>query len=125
MKLTNHFRMDMETLDLQKVEESLKERLDCVGRPTMLDSCRQLQLTVYVMCGGGFIGRFAAEQPEDFYIDDRAATVYPSKAIFQAVEILKIYAKILGLDPHNLNPSKEMNLDFFDHFMNHHGCGIF
>lgn len=120
MKFRN--QMDMHSLDLKKVEESLKERLDFVGRATMLDSCRQLQLTVYIMCGGGFIGRFAAEQPEDFYIDDRAATVFPNKVIYQAVNVLKIYAKILQLDPHNLNPSKEMNLGFF---MNHHNCGIF
>lgn len=127
-KYRSNIQMDMTTLDLKKVEESLTEQLKLTNsgrqrcRLALLDRCRQLQLTVYVMCGGGLIGRFAAEQPADFYIDDRAATVYPSEVIHQAVNVLTIYAKVLGLDPHNLQPSKELNLPSF---MNHHNCGIF
>jgi len=35
------------------------------------ESIPSMQVAVYVMCGGGFLGRFAAEKPMDFYIDDR------------------------------------------------------
>lgn len=121
-KYRSSIQMDMKTLDLKQVEEALTEHLRVSSRITMLDRCRQLQLTVYVMCGGGFIGRFAAEQPADFYIDDRTATVYPSEVIHQAVNVLTLYAKVLGLDPHDLQPNRELNLSSF---MNHHNCGIF
>ena len=121
-KYRSSIQMDMKTLDLKQVEEALTEQVRVNGRTTMLDRCRQLQLTVYVMCGGGLIGRFAAEQPADFYIDDRAATVYPSEVIHQAVNVLTLYAKVLGLDPHDLQPSRELNRSSF---MNHHNCGIF
>jgi hypothetical protein len=119
----SHFQIEMRTLDLPSVKEGLTEQLKLAdGRLALLDRCRQLQLSVYVMCGGGFLGRFAAEQPADFYIDDRAATAFPSEVIYQAVKVLEVYANVLELDPHNLQPSKELNLHSF---MNHHNCGIF
>lgn len=48
---------------------------------------RQVQL--YVMAGGGLIGRFAAEQPGCFYIDTRAAGGRP----FSDTEVYKEVAK--------------------------------
>lgn len=61
------------------------------------------QGAVYVMCGGSFLGRFASEQPADFYIDDRVARLpYKKKEIYQAVETLATIAKENGLDPHRL-----------------------
>lgn len=62
-----------------------------------------MQVTVYVMCGGGFLGRFAAEQPMDFYIDDRVGCLpYSREEIYQAVETLKTIAAANGIDPHRL-----------------------
>jgi hypothetical protein len=44
-----------------------------------------LQTVVYIMCGGGILGHFAAEQPADFYIDDRVGKLaYPKRQILQA-----------------------------------------
>jgi len=61
------------------------------------------QIIVYVMCGGGFIGRLAAEQPADFYIDGRVIKLpYPKKQIYQAVKVLSAIAEVKGLDTHNL-----------------------
>ena len=71
-----------------------------------------MQYTVYVMCGGGFLGKFAAEQPADFYIDSRVSLCpYPKKKIERAVQVLVWVAEANGLDPHNmpsLAPSHNM-----------------
>ena len=62
-----------------------------------------MQVAVYVMCGGGFLGRFAAEQPMDFYIDDRVGCLpYSREEIYQAVETLKTIVIAKGMDPHRL-----------------------
>ena len=62
-----------------------------------------MQTAVYVMCGGGFLGRFAAEQPMDFYIDDRVGCLpYSKEEIYQAVETLKTIAIANGLNPRRL-----------------------
>lgn len=68
------------------------------------DSIPMMQVAVFVMCGGGHLGRFAAEQPEKFYIDDRVTRLpYPKREIYQAVETLKTIAIANGLD-HNKMP---------------------
>ena len=67
------------------------------------ESIPAMQTAVYVMCGGGFLGRFAAEQPMDFYIDDRVGCLpYSREEIYQAVEILKTIAVANVMDPHRL-----------------------
>ena len=79
------------------------------------DELAALQVAVYVMCGGGLLGRFAAEQPADFYIDDRCGKLpYPKRAIYQTVCVLEALAKAAGKDPRNLGPRP--------HF---HCCGVF
>lgn len=123
--LRSRYEIEFREVDLEQAEERLTELLNETSRELMLDRCRQLQLTVYVMCGGGFLGRNAAEQPEDFYIDDRASTAYHPKAIYQSVKVLCIYAKILGLDPRNLDPTSELFPDKGWNFMQHHNCGVF
>ena len=76
---------------------------------------RDLQLVVYVMAGGGFLGRSAAEQPKGFYIDSRIPKrPYPAKAVYQAVRVLERLAEINGMDPNHL---PEMS--------NFPGCGVF
>ena len=123
--LRSRSEVELREVDLDNAEERLTELLNETSRELVLDRCRQLQLTVYVMCGGGFLGRFAAEQPKDFYIDDRASTVYPAKAIYQAVKVLEIYAKILGLNPSSLDPTSELFPGKGWNFCQHHNCGIF
>jgi hypothetical protein len=64
-----------------------------------------LQVAVYVMCGGGFLGQMAAEQPANFYIDDRAARLpYSEQEIKAAVSVLTAMASRAGLDAHALPP---------------------
>lgn len=62
-----------------------------------------MQVAVYVMCGGGFLGRAAAERPGDFYIDDRVSGLpYNRTKIRRAVEALAVAAKASGIDPFHL-----------------------
>lgn len=64
------------------------------------DSVAAHQIMVYTMCGGGFLGRFAAEQPGDFYIDMRVGGLpFPKREIEQAVRVLATIAKLAGLNP--------------------------
>lgn len=66
-------------------------------------SIRSLQVAVYVMCGGGALGRFAAEQPADFYIDVRVGKLpYSRREIRQAVSVLRILAEAKGLNTHSM-----------------------
>lgn len=61
------------------------------------------QVALYVMAGGGFLGRFAAEQPADFYIDDRVGRLpYSRDEITQATATLATIAEAHGLNPHDL-----------------------
>lgn len=90
----------MKQLDMERVIEGMQTEGSTWQEQETLQA---LQVAVYVMCGGGFLGRFAAEQPADFYIDDRCGRLpYPNKAICQAVRVLEAQAKAQGLDPHNL-----------------------
>jgi len=67
------------------------------------DSIPAMQVAVFVMCGGGMVGRFAAEQPADFYLDDRVGKLpYKAREIIQAVETLATIAEKNGFDPHHL-----------------------
>lgn len=64
---------------------------------------RDLQVAVYVMCGGGTLGDFAARQPADFYIDDRVGRLpYAKGKITQVVQCLLAVAHTLGKDSYNL-----------------------
>ena len=79
------------------------------------ESVKTLQIAVYVMCGGGFLGKSASEQPADFYIDSRVGKLpYGKREIIQAVETLTTLSKAAGFDPHNLPPMPSF-----------HNCGIF
>lgn len=83
----------MNKLDQKKVAES-GWKADTI--PTM-------QTAIYVMCGGGMLGRMAAEQPADFYIDDRVGRLpYPRREILQAVETLISIVQANGIDPHKM-----------------------
>jgi hypothetical protein len=61
------------------------------------------QVMVYVMVGGGFVGRSHAEQPAGAYVDGRCSKPpYALRAISQATEVLAIMAEVAGLDPNHL-----------------------
>lgn len=82
---------------MDKVAESDRKSPEQIGA---------LQVSVFVMCGGGFLGAFAAEQPADFYIDDRSGRLpYRRKEIMQAVQVLGRLALAAGMDPQSM-PSR-------------------
>ena len=86
----------MRTLDQARVRESA---------PTYwgLETIGAHQVALYVMCGGGLLGRFAAEQPADFYIDDRVGRLpYSRDEIYQAAATLVSIAEADELNPHDL-----------------------
>jgi len=67
------------------------------------EDLKALQVSIYVMCGGGMLGRFAMSQPADFYIDDRVGKLPYSKSdIYQVVEVMKAICHHLGKDAHHL-----------------------
>lgn len=74
-----------------------------------------LQVAVNVMCGGGMLGRMAAEQPGQFYIDARCGKLpYPRRDIEQAVAVLSELARANSLDPNHMPKMPDF-----------HGCGVF
>jgi hypothetical protein len=92
-------------LDLAKVADS--------GWP--IESIGPLQVAVYTMCGGGHLGRLAAEKPADFYIDTRKGKLpYSRKEIMQVVAVLETLSVKHGLDPRHLPDMPGF-----------HACGVF
>lgn len=84
-------------LNFTEVEKVLEEvaKKNLVERTSYLQA---QQMFVFTMCGGGLLGRSAAEQPDEFYIDSRVGRLpYPKKEILQAVKVLAILAKVMGL----------------------------
>jgi hypothetical protein len=85
-------------LDMEAVRQNVKDDIERYHAMVPL-----LQVMIFTMTGGGHLGSFAAEQPADFYIDDRVGHLpYASRKIYQAVEVLKIIAEETGLDPHRM-----------------------
>lgn len=69
-----------------------------------------MQVAVYVMCGGGHLGRFAATQPAHFYIDDRAGRQpFGLRKIQRAVQALVDEARAQGLDPLSLEAGETLD----------------
>jgi hypothetical protein len=61
----------------------------------------QLQHTIKVMLGGGFLASAGANQPADFYIDSRVGRLrYPKRNIIGTVRMLAELAKRAGINPH-------------------------
>ena len=90
----------MKTLVLDRVKESFSPESGWKA-----ETIPAMQIAIYVMCGGGFLGRFAAEQPADFYIDARVGRLpYTRREIEQAAKVLTVAAQAHGLDPHHLPP---------------------
>lgn len=96
-------------INLNHVKKVLQQR----SKESVTQDAKNLQIAVYVMCGGGLLGISAAENPKDFYIDDRVRKLpFPKRQIKQAVKVLGIYAEVLDW--------KEM-----PKCGNFHNCGIF
>ncbi len=84
----------MTKLDVQAIRENA---------PAWKDAIPAMQTAVWVMCGGGYLGDFAAQQPADFYIDSRVRKLpYKFVEVERAVKILAIIAEVNGLDARNL-----------------------
>jgi hypothetical protein len=74
------------------------------------DDLGNLQIQVYTMCGGGTLGRFAAEQPADFYIDGRVVRLpFKKRDIEKSVRVLAILAEAAGLNPHDMPKMPHMH----------------
>lgn len=68
------------------------------------------QLAIYVMTGGGLIGRMYALQPADAYRDVRAGKApYKSSEIESMRGTLLGLADVLSLDHHNLPPMTDFH----------------
>jgi len=98
-------------LDMTQV----KECFSSLSKEDQFSQIQSLQIALYVMCGGGLIGRLFAEQPLDAYIDDRAGKLpYTRKQIYAARDCLIALAKTAGFNP--------VDLPRIPHF---HHCGVF
>lgn len=85
-------------LDMEQVKESLKYRFERDKKQYMAE-IGQLRTALFTMCGGGLLGRFAACQPKDFYIDLRVGKLpYKKRTIMQAVKVLLAYLEVAGID---------------------------
>lgn len=102
----------MRKLDMVAVEQACRD----YTKEQLLEKLRSQQVAVYVMCEGGLLGRFAAEQPADFYIDMRVSRLpYGRRKIEQAVAVLVVLAKLCGFSGKGTDMPKMPDL---------HGSGI-
>jgi len=61
------------------------------------------QIAIYVMCGGGNLGRWAAENPSEFCLDYRIGRLpYEREEILRAVATLAQIAQAHGFNAHEL-----------------------
>lgn len=105
----------MTSINLKIVEEKLREDLALCGEEAIVQELKNLQIAIYVMCGGGLLGKLAVEDPWNFYLDDRTAKLpYKRAEILQSIEVLKVYAKVLEEDINTMPPVSQF-----------HSCGIF
>ena len=102
-------------LDCQAVLDGIKYTIEHNGRAAAICELERLQVAIFTMAGGGFIGRMYAEQPADAYVDSRAGRrPYGMRDLEAARVVLCCYAKALDLDAHHLPK-----------MLHFHNCGIF
>jgi hypothetical protein len=98
---------------INEIGENIRQRIANKGRDAVVAEMEQLQVAVYVMCNGGFLGRSASEQPESFYVDDRVKKLpYSRRQIVNAVRVLHVYQMELGFET-----MPRAKIDF-------HNCGV-
>ena len=71
-------------------------------RKDLLAELSRVQIALYIMCGGGFIGDFAVRQPDEFYVDDRGKTPYSVPDILKALVFYSAFLKELGIDKNDI-----------------------
>ena len=82
--------------DQDDFRERITKKVE-LNREQCLREFQNLQIVAYVMAGGGFVGRSAAEQPWGFYVDGRVSKrPYSITKIGNAVASLRIFAEVLG-----------------------------
>lgn len=103
-------------LDMAQVEQNLRDqKKEKGGKAKLREEMQALRVAVYTMIGGGMIGNFAVNQPNDFYIDSRVGKrPYKNRDILQAVSVLALYFKVLKYTHANV-PQMPM----------FHNCGVF
>lgn len=103
-------------LDMTEVENNFRQELKVKGGKAKLrEEMQALRVAIYTMIGGGMLGDFAVNQPKDFYIDARVSKrPYKNRSIYQAVAVLALYVKVLGL-----------NYDTMPRMPHFHNCGVF
>lgn len=78
------------------------------------DAIPLMQAAVFTMAGGGLLGRFAATNPAEFYLDTRVSRrPYSATKILTACANLAQIAKLNGLDPRRLPDPSFHNLGVF------------
>lgn len=105
---------ETQDIDPALVLKCIQGRLADKGRDEVFKQMQQLQAALYIMCGGGFLGRSLAESPADNYVDDRCSIPFSRKAVYNVMQVLTIYAGVLKLDPTKLPGG------YFDC----HNCGV-
>ena len=96
-------------LDMDQVRRNLAAAYE--ENPAQhMERLRAQQVAVYVMCGGGMIGRQHAERPLSAYIDARVAKrPYSRKAIDNATRVLAVMAEVAGINADSLPPMPDLH----------------
>lgn len=81
------------------------------------------QIAIYVMVGGGLIGRSFAEQPYGAYVDSRTSKrPYAMREIEQMQKLLVLMAEVAGCDPQAVGYRGKPSLPLMPNF---HCAGVF
>jgi hypothetical protein len=81
---------------MSESRENILSRIESHGRAAVESELHQLQTTLFVMCGGGFLGLAAARCPRTFYIDARAGKLPFSRSeISRVAAMVADYAEVL------------------------------
>ena len=81
--------------------EIVRQNIRSLSKKEKKEVLKNLQVALYVLCGEGLLGQFAAKSPAEFYIDSRVK-ISRKKEIYEKVEVLKIVAEELKLNPYSL-----------------------
>jgi hypothetical protein len=90
---------DFEKLSDERIRTQAEGAIRCAGGDVER-AIQTLQLVVFTMAGGGWLGESASVQPGGFYVDGRVSRrPYQVRAIKQATRVLAEVARIGGYDP--------------------------
>lgn len=108
-----------EKVQVEQVYNVLRDLLGLTHLEVLMmldaESIPQQQVKVYTLCSGGMLGMFAAEQPGEFYIDDRVPMRSSHKQkVYEEVKYLTSLMEAKGLD----TKRGEVRMPWF------HNCGL-